>query len=571
MFSMLPYISSKDISNRLFLSTPTDGNHKNGGLRTSGRSLKSKLTTSDVEIDKTTRDTLGHLNQTFYGQKQASFVPESPEIIFPPLRKARKISSLKETILPVKAQNTPETLSTPTNLKRKSSFQETDTPISNSLKSVSIKDYRLHNPVTPIGRREKRAKFSNSKVLEQNLNQSQTQDSRNLNRSNLKTQNLRSSPGISVSKPSLKAKGNVSVSINSNSKNYYDLCKDTSRSGSDSEDPLTSSLFVSYFHPKTPNKTRSSQKLEFPSASQSKIRSGSLSIPNTRLRSAIDKQFIEEEISSEDQRVRSCQPMECNQPFKTTELSTKVQLRPRKEQIKIKEVKRARKDKMRTYREVPVPDPVYYPFKCEWDECRAELMNMEILRKHMYVVHGRKLECGGRRCLWRKCGESWKNACSESCSSTHSDSDDDSIADLRIIYPTRREWKEHIEEHHLIPFSWHMGDGPCGSRLAKPSTVWQQSYLFSADGKQATPSVASQPIEDGVMRKLNARRFRWQHCAGPYGGDILVPISQIDENTCLRSFVGSNDDTMENKADNDDGKRDFAMNDHQNQLQKGRR
>ncbi|TQS38566.1 hypothetical protein Golomagni_00925 [Golovinomyces magnicellulatus] len=567
---MLPYISSKDISNRLFLSTPTDRKHKNGGLRTSGRSLQSKIITSDLEIDKATRDTLGHLNQTFYGQTQASFIPESSEIILPPLRKARRISSFRETILPVKAQNTPETPNTPTNMKRKSSFQENEISISNSLKSASIKNYRLHDPETPLGRREKRAKSINSKVLEPNLNQSQTRDMRKLNRCNSITQNLRSSPGISVSKPSLKSKGNMPVSIYGNSKNHYDLCKDTTRSGSDSEDPLTSSLFVSHFLPKTPIKTRSSQKLEFPLMSQSIIRSGSPSVPNIGLTSAINKQFIEEETSSEDQQVKSPQPKECNQPLKTTELSTKVQLRPRKEQIKIKEVKRVRKDKTRTHREVPVPDPVYYPFKCEWEGCRAELMNMEILRKHLYVVHGRRLECGGRRCLWRKCGESWNNARRESCSTTHSDNDDDSISDLRIIYPTRREWKEHIEERHLIPFSWHMGDGPCGSRLAKPSTVWQQSYLFSADGKQATPSVASQPIEDGVMRKLNARRFRWQHCAGPFGGDILVPISQIDENSSLLSFIGSNEDTIENKADNDDDKRDFVMKDHQNQLHKGR-
>jgi hypothetical protein len=28
-------------------------------------------------------------------------------------------------------------------------------------------------------------------------------------------------------------------------------------------------------------------------------------------------------------------------------------------------------------------------------------------------------------------------------------------------------WQEHIERSHLIPLSWHLGDGPKGSTLGK--------------------------------------------------------------------------------------------------------
>ncbi|POS83348.1 hypothetical protein EPUL_004976, partial [Erysiphe pulchra] len=146
---------------------------------------------------------------------------------------------------------------------------------------------------------------------------------------------------------------------------------------------------------------------------------------------------------------------------------------------------------------VSVPDPIYHPFKCEWEGCHAELMNMEILRKHVYAAHGKKLEDGERRCLWGKCGLAWKETCTEEFT-TASPNNNGLVIDSRKSFLKRRDWKEHMEEIHLIPFSWHMGDGPCGSRLLKPSTVWQQPYLFFADGQQITPSVASQPIEKGV-------------------------------------------------------------------------
>ncbi|VDB87812.1 Bgt-4264 [Blumeria graminis f. sp. tritici] len=184
--------------------------------------------------------------------------------------------------------------------------------------------------------------------------------------------------------------------------------------------------------------------------------------------------------------------------------------------------------------DVPVPEPVYYPFKCEWQGCPAELMNMEILRKHVYMLHSAKLESGGRRCLWKKCGQAWEAAVTakdEDIKSPHGHyPNDNETTYLRQTFYTRKQWKQHIEECHLIPFSWHMGDGPRGSQLAKQSTIWHQPYLYNANGFQITPSVAAQPIEEGRACKLNARRFQWQSGKGIFGEEILVPIIDCADN-----------------------------------------
>jgi hypothetical protein len=37
--------------------------------------------------------------------------------------------------------------------------------------------------------------------------------------------------------------------------------------------------------------------------------------------------------------------------------------------------------------------------------------------------------------------------------------------DERNKFMTKAEWKSHINQRHLTPFAWHMGDGPKGTSL----------------------------------------------------------------------------------------------------------
>lgn len=130
--------------------------------------------------------------------------------------------------------------------------------------------------------------------------------------------------------------------------------------------------------------------------------------------------------------------------------------------------------------------PRYVPFLCEWKGCPAELHNAETLRRHVYVVHGRSevLEC-----RWAKCGE----------------------AAPCPTFSSRERFERHVEERHLVPFTWHLGDG-YGNGLG-PAEVMGGSdsvpdYLLDENGQQVTPSVKDQEIEDFITWRNNRRRLR---------------------------------------------------------------
>ncbi|KAH9203314.1 hypothetical protein DL95DRAFT_321658 [Leptodontidium sp. 2 PMI_412] len=149
--------------------------------------------------------------------------------------------------------------------------------------------------------------------------------------------------------------------------------------------------------------------------------------------------------------------------------------------------KKGRPFKIRHHVDIEQPEPVFIPFICEWTDCRRELHNLETLRLHISIVHKKRVD-GKLPCLWRD------------CSKTEA---------ARMQFRSRQEWKQHIEEKHLIPFAWHMGDGPKGTDLSgKPKDTINPLWLTDSSGTQVTPSVAKQPLEDRRASKNNAKRFR---------------------------------------------------------------
>lgn len=173
--------------------------------------------------------------------------------------------------------------------------------------------------------------------------------------------------------------------------------------------------------------------------------------------------------------------------------------------------KRGRPLKITHQVDIAIPEAKYVPFLCEWKGCHAELHNLETLRLHITSVHGRKLVGHGkgvRICKWGKCGIKVEEADEESKSPVPILIDDDSNPKARKVeFSSKKEWKEHIENAHLIPFAWHMGDGPKATclDLKEPDAI--PHWLCDSEGNQVTPSATMLTLEGGFAKINNARRW----------------------------------------------------------------
>lgn len=135
--------------------------------------------------------------------------------------------------------------------------------------------------------------------------------------------------------------------------------------------------------------------------------------------------------------------------------------------------------------------PPYVPFICEWKGCKAELQNMETLRRHVRKLHG--LGHGGMlSCRWGRCGRQEQG---QEPSFT--------LAGLHA----------HMERRHLMPLVWYVGDGVRNERLMdseQPTKDEDQvpGYLLGANGEQITPWVKGQEVEDFVTWRENRNRLK---------------------------------------------------------------
>jgi hypothetical protein len=103
-----------------------------------------------------------------------------------------------------------------------------------------------------------------------------------------------------------------------------------------------------------------------------------------------------------------------------------------------------------------LPEPKFIPFLCEWQDCPAELHNLETLRVHIFKVHRKKLPSGVLPCLWRKCG---------TIHGVIDTSQHPNVSEKSFEFDATEHWQNHINKAHLVPLSWHMGDGPRGTSL----------------------------------------------------------------------------------------------------------
>ncbi|KAL2185150.1 hypothetical protein L209DRAFT_781010 [Thermothelomyces heterothallicus CBS 203.75] len=169
-------------------------------------------------------------------------------------------------------------------------------------------------------------------------------------------------------------------------------------------------------------------------------------------------------------------------------------------------------------------NPRFISFRCEWENCPAELQNLDTLRKHLLVVHGRPSSSASPSKSGQPLPCKWSNC-------------------TAMPLPSRDSFAAHVETAHLVPYLWHAGDGPrnstptprlrlrLGSLKELPGTAAAAaaeaaaaaaaaattsttttaaeplpSYLFNERGEQVTPSIAGQQVENEEERKKRQAR-----------------------------------------------------------------
>lgn len=128
--------------------------------------------------------------------------------------------------------------------------------------------------------------------------------------------------------------------------------------------------------------------------------------------------------------------------------------------------------------------PRFIQLVCEWKGCAAILNNMNILRKHIGVAHGK--EAGEERiCQWGSCRQP------ESVLGRGEDLESGS----RVAFATVQELGDHVDDDHLTPLYWHMGDGRAGDGIVFQEVIKKPAKYLLCEGFQITPSVQGQKIE----------------------------------------------------------------------------
>lgn len=129
--------------------------------------------------------------------------------------------------------------------------------------------------------------------------------------------------------------------------------------------------------------------------------------------------------------------------------------------------------------------PHFNVYICEWEGCVAELHNFSTLQKHVAVAHARNPPY---RCQWAKCAKQQP------------------IRD----FPTSEDLESHIEDLHMLPVAWQVGDGPQVSvkRYAPNDGTELPDYLFDEAGNQITPSIQDQREEDFLTWRNNRRKLK---------------------------------------------------------------
>ncbi|KAL6704008.1 hypothetical protein ACN47E_008859 [Coniothyrium glycines] len=122
--------------------------------------------------------------------------------------------------------------------------------------------------------------------------------------------------------------------------------------------------------------------------------------------------------------------------------------------------------------------PQYQSYKCKWQGCTADLHNLETLQKHVFKVHRKETSGNTLECKWGDCGRSVANrdAMTNMIIERH----------MPLSFDLESNWRAHIQQAHIDPLSWELGDGPAGGLSDAHDS---DAYLSDAQGRQVTPRI----------------------------------------------------------------------------------
>ncbi|EOA82060.1 uncharacterized protein SETTUDRAFT_97696 [Exserohilum turcica Et28A] len=126
--------------------------------------------------------------------------------------------------------------------------------------------------------------------------------------------------------------------------------------------------------------------------------------------------------------------------------------------------------------------PQYQSYKCKWLNCKADLHNLDTLKKHVFKVHRKESPENTLDCLWGDCGKEV---------TSH-----DPLTDISLeryqphSFDLENNWRSHIQQTHLDPLSWELGDGPASGLSDSHDS---EAYLSDAQGRQVTPRITVDP------------------------------------------------------------------------------
>ncbi|KAI9694058.1 MAG: hypothetical protein M1822_003329 [Bathelium mastoideum] len=126
---------------------------------------------------------------------------------------------------------------------------------------------------------------------------------------------------------------------------------------------------------------------------------------------------------------------------------------------------------------VDPPKPKYAVYECKWKNCSGKLHNLETLRKHVKMLHGKEPPDKKWRCQWQGCTTEIVKGL-DSDPNTKNDS-----------FESQEAWMGHMEKEHLSPIAWQLGDGPVGGLSDAQESDASEAYLSDARGRQVTPRV----------------------------------------------------------------------------------
>lgn len=133
------------------------------------------------------------------------------------------------------------------------------------------------------------------------------------------------------------------------------------------------------------------------------------------------------------------------------------------------------------------PSPDFPVYKCRWEGCKAELHNLDVLRRHLHKLHCKPgvtiADPSGASysCIWASCGHVMSKT----------EQGRNVSRFTRHAFPSAQVWRGHVEEEHLKPVAWELGDGPAAGLSDRGESAGELSeqYMSDRDGRRVTPRV----------------------------------------------------------------------------------